>query len=236
MNGSSHRTSSCSASFRIPRAQAPRFLALTCTREGPACRPSRMPSGLEGRAVPLRRHTARALARPGRWPSSTCGPATPPPFRVCEGPISPLGSTRLQPRSAPSYSRLLPHIAAAQEGSCFRSHDTHVKRKLSLCHQVEPSLNNNSPQQMTGSSLAVWRGHEQERQSESIPVTRETGDIPGCPQARGRVSCSGESSVVRRPRLRRAEDSRRAETPSPNGGRCGASCLTPNSGGEVMEA
>src|SRR5208337_905551 len=58
----------------------------------------------------------------------------------------------------------------------------------------------------------------------------------------GLPSGSGPSLVSRRVKcgrttaLREGGELGRAKSPSPKGGRCGASCLTPNSGGEEIKA
>jgi len=83
------------------------------------------------------------------------------------------------------------------------------------------------------SLLAGPRKREANRIDTGYARGREYSGLPfgsGLGLVFTRVRCGSTTA------LKEGGEFRRDENPSPNGGRCGASCLAPNSGGEEIEA
>jgi len=83
------------------------------------------------------------------------------------------------------------------------------------------------------SLLAGLRIREAKRIDTGYARGREYSGLPLCQKlclVFKRVWCGLTTA------LKEGGEIRREEIPSPNGGRCGASCLTPNSGGEGVES
>jgi len=100
--------------------------------------------------------------------------------------------------------------------------------KWSQARITTPRVNSESALSLLAESRTreanrIDTGHARNREYSGLPF----GSRPSL--VFRRVKCGSTAA------LKEGGEFRRAENPSPNGGRCGASCLTPNSGDEEIK-